>query len=104
MSLVGPKAVAHSSSFSDETVPFPLSRYLVDELTVTVTVTITILGTVGVLFGAVVAVDVVRGAKERAIPCRVIVDPDTAVTFPNAVAELAGTAKVVCGIEPVGRG
>jgi hypothetical protein len=85
MSLVEPMAVAHSPTLRPAGVSLSNLEYFVEEVTVTV------LGPV--------LVDVVLPEKLKLSACTVIVEPDTDVTLPEAVAKLAGRVTVVRGRE-----
>jgi len=79
-------------------VAFPDFRYLVDELTITIS------GPglpVVVVLSAPLVVDEEPPAKAKCVPCTVMVEPDTAVTFPTAIATLpVGRTGVVRGRLP----
>jgi outer membrane biosynthesis protein TonB len=98
MLFVEPIAVAHSPTVSWLAVAFPVFRYLVAELTVTVS------GpglTVVVVLSAPVVVDVRPPGKAMCTPWTVIVEPDTAVTLPIAKATVPlGRVTVVRGRLP----
>jgi hypothetical protein len=101
MSLVEPSAVAHSPTLRPLAVIFSTVVYLVDE--VTLTVSVTVLGTVVVALGVAVLVEVGLRERSKEKPCTVIVEPDTAVTLPEAKALLVGTVTPVrTGNEPEG--
>lgn len=108
MSLVVPKAVAHSPTFKDALVPALVVVYLVAELTVMSTVLVARLVLVRLAAADVVVRE--KEEKEKTMPWSVMVDPETAVTLPEAVAKLAGTVtlgrlpEVRVGNEPDPRG
>jgi hypothetical protein len=101
MSLVAPKAVAHSPTFREPAVAAAVLVYLVDAVTLTVKVFIWSAGREVPVVPAVV--DGVVPEKAKLNPCTVMVEPDTEVTWPEAVSRLLGRLTVVCVPEVVVR-
>jgi hypothetical protein len=98
MLLVEPKAVAHSPTFREPAVAAAVLVYLVEAVTLTVKVFIWSAGR-----EVPVVVDEVVPEKAKLIPCTVMVEPETEVTWPEAVSKLLGRVTVVWAPEVVVR-